>query len=475
MSDANLDGGSSGGGWFLNYLPTILWQRRYWIIGCTLLLFIAGLATAYLLPTIYRSTATLLVQSQDLPNSIVDAPREGVIEQRIAKIRERVLSRGDLVTLIEQNDLYSDERRSKPLSTILEKMREATSVAALAGDIGQAASGQSNTVAITMSFDYPDPIKAQAVLQSYVASFLKMDNEAVEQQAGLTVRFLEDQAGRLTAQISTIENQITALKARNGAALSTGGMPSMIDTGSYTTQIAALESQNRQLVAMSSGTRRDPDLAAAQNALAAARARYADSHPDVAAAEQRVEQMKAIAATAGGNDNSALIRAQIDANNRAISQLSSGRMSALGQAAAASAGSARAPAILEQAMQLESRASTLRDQYREVAGNLLKAQNGERMATEQRAERLSLVDAPDLPDTPHWPNRLLLILGGLGAGLGLGLVLALALELIKQPLRSPNQIEGLGLPVLGVVPLLTNTTLGKRRFGWPFRRRESLA
>lgn len=470
MNDLTQDGGS-GGGWFLNYIPTILWQRRYWILGSTLLLFLAGLAAAYLLPTIYRSSATLLVQSQDLPSSVVDAPREGVIEQRIAKIRERVLSRGDLVSLIEQNDLYSAERRSKPLSTIIDKMRESTNVGALAGDIGQG----TNTVAITMNFDYPDPVKAQAVLQSYVASFLRMDNEAVEQQAGLTVRFLQDQAGRLQGQISTIENQITSLKARNGAVLAGNGAPSMIDTGSYSSQIVGLESQNRQLVAAGSSTRRDPELAAAQTALAVARARYADSHPDVVAAEQRVQQMKAIAASGAGNDNSSLIAAQIDANNRAIAQLSQNRVAALSQAASASAGSARAPAILEQAMQLESQASTLREQYRAVAGDLLKAQNGSRMATEQRAERLSLVDAPDLPDTPQSPNRMLLILGGLGAGIGLGLILALAVELVKRPLRSPNQIEGLGLPVLGVVPVLTNDPLAKRRFAWPFRRRESLA
>lgn len=475
MSDAFVEGGGSGSGWFINHLPSILWQRRYLIIAVTALLSFAGIATAYLLPTIYRSSATLLVQSQDLPTSVVDAPREGVIEQRIAKIRERVLSRGDLVSLIEQNDLYSSERRSKPLSTVVDKMRESTSVGALAGDIG-AGGGQNNTVAISMSFDYPDAVKAQAVLQSYVASFLRMDNEAVEQQAGLTVRFLQDQASKLQGQISTIENQITGLKARNGSALAGGGAPSMIDTGTYSAQIAGLESQNRQLVAVGSSSRRDPDLSAALAALAAAKARYADTHPDVIAAEQRVTQMKAISASGAGGDNSAMIRAQIDANNRAIAQLSQGRQAALSQAAAASAGSARAPAILEEAMQLESRASTLRDQYRDVAGNLLKAQNNERMATEQRAERLSLVDAPDLPDTPHSPNRLLLILGGIGAGIGLGLLLALAIELVKQPLRSPSQIENMNLPLLGVVPMLTNETPGgKRRFGWPFKRRESLA
>ena len=127
--------------------------------------------------------ATLLVQSQDLPSSLVEAPTTGAIEQRIARICEQVLSRGDLIQLIEQNDLYSDERRSKPLSKVIEEMRHATSVSALSSDIGQQSGSQNNTIAIAMSYDYPDPSKAQAVLQSFVSKFLSMDSADVEDQA----------------------------------------------------------------------------------------------------------------------------------------------------------------------------------------------------------------------------------------------------------------------------------------------------
>ena len=128
-----------GGGWLINHLPTILWHRRLYVIIPAVLLFVAGLATAYSLPTLYRSTATMLVESQDLPTDIVQAPGTGEIEKRIAKIREQVLSRGDLISLIEQNNLYEAERRSKPMSYVVDKMRKATTVGALAGDIGGSA------------------------------------------------------------------------------------------------------------------------------------------------------------------------------------------------------------------------------------------------------------------------------------------------------------------------------------------------
>ena len=466
--------GDSNSGWLINHLPSVLWQRRYLIAGTTLLIFLAGLIAAFALPTVYRSKATLLVQSQDLPSSIVESPVAGAVEQRIAKIRERVLSRGDLIALIEQRDLYPEERRSKPLSTVVNEMREATMVGALAGNLGSSG-GTDNTIAITMSFDYPDPAKAQAVLQDYVTNFMRIDSDDVEEQASLSVRFLEDQSRRLQTQISQIEGEITNLKARNGAALTSSGMQ-MIDTGSYSAQITTLENQNRLLAASARGSGSDPQVAAAEAALATAQAQYSDSHPDVLQARERLRQLRQLPRSDSGS--ASFIQEQIQANNATIASLSQQRDSAIGRASSAMAGSARAPAILEQAMQLESRASALREQHRGIATDLLKAQNSARMADERRAERLSLVDAPDLPDTPQSPNRPLFILGGLGAGIAMGLLMALGAEFMSRPLRSPLQIKAMGLPVLGLVPVLGPSVQsglksffrrGGKRFAWPIK------
>src|SRR6478752_4644489 len=137
MEAETLDRTDAASAWFVNYLPRIVWERRYYVVACLVVLTLAGAVAAFVLPTTYRSTATLLVQAQDLPTSIVDSPTTGAVEQRIARIREQVLSRGDLIQLIEQNDLYTDERRSQPLSKIIEKMRHATLVSAMSSDIGQ--------------------------------------------------------------------------------------------------------------------------------------------------------------------------------------------------------------------------------------------------------------------------------------------------------------------------------------------------
>ena len=467
----NFEPQEAGIGWVFNHLPTIFWQRRYYAIAVFAAFLIVAIIGAFSLPTLYRSSATLLIESQELPKDVAESPANGAIEQRIAKIRERVLSRGDLIGLIEQYDLYPSERRSQPLSKVIDKMRKATSVGALQGDIGQPSSSpdQSNVIALNMSFDYPQPDKAQEVLQSFVQSFLRMDSDVMEDQATLTVRFLQDQAQKLAGQIQQIEAEITALKSRNGSALVATGMPSMLDTGSYSAQIVDLENQNRQLLLQSrKGGGRAQEIADAEAKLAAMRAVYNDSHPDVVAQRER---LKALRAMPTDSSDAEAIQEQIRANNEAIGTLRAQRDAAIAKANASVAGQSRAPAILEQASQLEDRANQLREQYKDVSNDLLKAQNSARMAGEQRAERLSLVEPANLPDHPHWPNRPLLIAAGAVAGAVLGLILVMLIEFLKRPLRSPVQIEGLGVPVVGIVPVIDRGT--KRRWWQLFRRREA--
>ena len=454
---------SSGGGpgWLINHLPSILRQRWKAIAIPFVLILLAAVIGAFLLPTTYRSSATLLVESADLP-SAGDAAAVGVIEQRIARIREHVLSRGDLINLIQQNDLYPDERQSKPMSTVVDKMRTATTVGALEGDLGSAGGTGNNVIAIKIAYDYSDPQKAQSVMQSYVDRFLRMDSEEAEDQANLAVRFLQDQSLKLRGQIQQIEGEITALKARNGAALADSGGPTFVDTGTYSAQIANLENQNRQLLVESRRGTGDSRLAEAEAALSAALATYSDSHPDVIQARDRVLALRR-SGESGSAGPGALVQEQIRANNAMIGQLNAARNAAVSRANAAMAGQSRAPAILERAMQLESQAGILRGQYKSVADDLLKAQSQARLASEQRGQRLSLVEPPNIPDTPHWPNRPLLIAAGALIGLFVGALLALLNELIQRPMRSPSQLEAMALPVLGVVPVLENKPAKRTR------------
>ena len=71
MTTSDYTPDQDGGGGFLNYLPAILWQRRWVVVPPFVLLTAAGIAAAALWPTSYESTATILVESQELPTDLV--------------------------------------------------------------------------------------------------------------------------------------------------------------------------------------------------------------------------------------------------------------------------------------------------------------------------------------------------------------------------------------------------------------------
>src|SRR4051794_14827571 len=126
---------NSGGGGFVSTIPTVLWERRWFVILPVMIATIAGLATAFLMHPVYESSATVLIESQQVPDDLISALSGGggnqvsdMIGQRIARARERVLSRQDLIRLIRTYGLYPREQRTLPLSKIVDKMRSDTTI-----------------------------------------------------------------------------------------------------------------------------------------------------------------------------------------------------------------------------------------------------------------------------------------------------------------------------------------------------------
>lgn len=459
MNDSlNQDADTDGQGAILTHLPAILWQRRWFVIVPFLAIGIAALIASFFVPSVYRSSVTFLVESQELPQDLVSSPVTSVIDQRVARLEQRVLSRSALVDLIQRHDLYPDERGSRPLSEIIGMMRENTKIEAVSAEIGQQQYGASS-IAFNMSFDYEDPVKAHLVMQNLSNRFLELAVVQTREQADSAVRFLSTQALDLQKQIADLEAQITGIKARNGLALASVGMASSSGSvGSYDAQIAALQRENSVLAQQSSARApepRDPVVVAAEAQLAGALAVYSNNHPDVRIARQRLEEAQRLAAANRTPPPPSSIPAQIAANNAQIAALGRARSQEAARSSTVSSAQARAPVVMEQVAQLENRASSLREQYQSTSTRLLNAQNSARMQAEEKGERLTLTDPPVIPEEPISPSPLMITIGGFAAGLMAGVGLALLLELLHKPIRGVGQVEALlGATPLAVVPTL---------------------
>ena len=457
-------------------LPIILWQRRWFVIVPAVLLSIIGIITAYALPRTYRSSAVLLVESQDLPGGAEGGQSEDPIDRRIAKIRQQILSRPDLVDLIQTYDLYDASSRSQPLSKLVEQMRDATAISAVDADI-QRAQRNSGSIAFSLSFDYKQPTQAQLVAQTFVDRLMKLDSTSTRDQATTNVNFLQDQEQNLQAQVDQVEAQINRIAGVNGAALSSAGI-GIISTGAgidFSSQIANLQRENAALQSQSStAVERDPSVVAAETQLAAIKSVYSDDHPDVKMAENRLAAVRANAKNFQQRSVSSLVQQQIAANNTAIARLTQQSGVERSRATAMAAAQSRGPAIAQQVSQLQAKADSARTNLAKVQANLLTARSMSKLVDQQRGERLTLIEPPVTPDRPSSPNRPLLIAGGIGGGLGLGFVLAMLVELIYRPIRSVGQLTSIaGEAPLAVVPTLSIKARRHRsrrpRRWWQFR------
>jgi succinoglycan biosynthesis transport protein ExoP len=450
-------------------LPLILWQRRWLIVIPAVTIALIAIAAAFLLPRSYRAKAVLLVESQSLPDSTVSSSLNEVIDRRIAKIRQQILARPDLVGLIQANNLYDVSKRQEPLSVLVDRMRDATQIGAVDADIAKSAGSQNaaGSIAFQLTFDYPHPAEAQLVAQTFVDRLLRLDASETQANAATNVHFLEDQQAALQSQVTEVESQINQITGQNGAALaSTGGMGMIsLGGGDYETQIAGLRRENVQLQAQlgGGGLGRDAGVVAAEAQLAAARAQYSDDHPDVKLAESRLAAAKENAKTLLSTGIAGPVQQQIAANNNAIAQLSSARGEAASHAAALATAQSRGPVVAQRVTQLSAKADQVRNELGKVSANLLSAQSVVKLADEQRGERLTLIDPPVTPDTPSSPNRPLLIIGGIVLGLAAGIGLALVIEMIHRPIRSVTALTRLvGVPPLAVVPVLSKRAPRRR-------------
>lgn len=465
---------------FLSHIPAIASQRKWFLIVPTVVLFLAGVAAAFLLPTSYRSTSVLLVESPQLPIGVAGEQTTDVIDQRIAKVRQQVLSRPDLIEMIQRLDLYTKERASTPLSEIIEDLRKSVIFEPMGAEFAQGGAGKSTTIAFSMNVDFPDPVKAQAVAQDVVDRILRIDSTKNAEQAQNTVQFLTDQSSSLQTQISMLEGQISAIKARNGAALANSGIGMLGGGGgNYEAQIAMLRRENSQLNSQRDLTKtaanRDPVVSSAEQQLAAARAVYAETHPDVILAKQRLAEAKELAAKNVGNIPLDPITSQIEFNNSQIASLQAAKTREAAQASAMLTAQSRGPLVMEQVSQLQQKLEGLNVQYQQVAARLMTAQAAEKMENEQKGERLTVIDPPVVPDKPNWPNRPLFIAGGAMAGLALGLLLMLGVELVLRPIRGFDTVKAItGEAPLAAIPTIkakhsAQTPWFKRL--WPFKRR----
>jgi polysaccharide biosynthesis transport protein len=297
---------------FGEYLDMV---RRRWVaasIAFASVLVIAA-AVALLLPPVYRSTATILIEQQEIPQDLVRSTITSFADQRIQLINQRVMTTSNLLDIIRQHGLYADEIDRKPREVILERMRKDIHMNMVSANVVDPRSGapRAATIAFTVGYDNRVPELAVRVANQLASLFLQQNSQTRRQQAAEASSFLADEAKRLNGEVQALEAKLADFKSANSDRLPDLAQLNLQlvsraeqDLADAKRQRSVLEQQrafvDAELAQLSptrgvaDGGTDDPAarLRALEAFISSVRGVYTADHPDVVRAERRIASLR---------------------------------------------------------------------------------------------------------------------------------------------------------------------------------------
>lgn len=505
----------------------ILRRHKGWIFGPLFAALVISVVVAFLWPDTYVSMAAIRVVPPQVPENFVPANVNMDVQGRVNSLIQLILNRATLTNIINTHNLYKKERERLPLDDVIENMRQYDiKCCPLVQTANTQRSDRNQYPAFQIGFAYSDRFVAQKVTTDLVARFLEENVREVSQQTVSTTQFLRDQWEGAKKKLDGVEQKLSVFRSQNLGRLPEEQQSNYQQLNAMQTQMLNLNtSMNRvnqekllyenqlrifreQLSALKDPNsdqaqqqkneklvQKDREIEQYENALAAARERYKETHPDV----QRLNNLLAVARkqretilkqeetkkpdpSAARQPNPQIAREQRDI------QVAIQRIQGLIQAKdmemddykkqvteverdtrAYQARIESVPVGIKEYDQLLRERDLARKDYEDLDRRLTASQMSTALENRQQGERLEQLDPPSIPQTPTQPKRPLIVAIGTGIGLIVGLCLAGALEVKDTTLKNLKDVRAYTqLAVLGSIPLLENDLVmrHRKRMAW---------
>ncbi len=210
-----------------------IWRRRWWLgVLVFLMPFVPAVAVVHSLPNSYRSTATILIEHQQVPEAFVKSTITSGLETRLHAISQEILSRSRLEGLIDRFALYPSLRWKVPTEVLVERMRKDIEV-----ELRSGAQRSGVTVAFAISFRGSDADTVAEVTNTLASFYIEETLKARGRQATGTSEFLNAQLEQTKKVLHAQEERLSQYKKRY-----VGELPHQL-----TANLASLEQLGTQL------------------------------------------------------------------------------------------------------------------------------------------------------------------------------------------------------------------------------------
>jgi polysaccharide chain length determinant protein (PEP-CTERM system associated) len=476
-------------------------KRRVWLILISSVVFLGiGVALSHVISPRYVSQTLVLIEQQKVPEDYVKPVVSEDLGERLASMKEQILSRSRIEPIVDRFNLFAANNRT--MDDRIDMTRKSIEILPIRSDQARGMPG------FFISFKAQDARIAQQVCGEITSLFVSENLSDREQSAEGTTDFLKQQLADAKRNLDDQDAKLAEFQRKYIGKLPEQGPANTNTLQALTTELdAANQSLNRlqqdetfqqAMIAQQTHDLQRNEPAAAvvvderKSQLKTLLAKkqeletlYTPDHPDVVAITRQISDLQAEMAAApppapfsapiNRPDTPQLqqLKAQLRATQQAISTARLEQSRIQQQVGMYEGRIEASPTVEEEYKQITRDHDTALQFY----NTLLTKMNESSMATalehRQQGEQFKVMDAPNLPDAPTFPNPVVFAGGGLAFGLFLGLAIAALLEYRDKSLRNEKDIWAFTkLPTLAIISHVEGLPqpVFARRGWWPFSR-----
>ena len=453
----------------ISFYITLILRRLHWVL-LAFALFTAGSVTvASLLPAVFSSGSTLLVEPPQIPQSLASSTVQTSPLEELQIIEQRLMTRVNLIDIARSENVFPDIA-SMTLDDVESRMRSSTTI------VKNARPGQATIMRIT--FETDRATVAANVVNRYVTLILQDNVRSRTKQAGDTLDFFEGEVERLSDELARKSAEILEFNNQNADALPSTLNFRMSQQANLQSRIAVLgrditnlEDQRRRLLEVfqqngavgtassAANTPAQARLVQLEAQLSDALAIYSENNPKVKLIQAQIEQQTKIvqeqlalnSASSTPATGASILDVQLADIDARVEVFRADLADSQAQLDAINETIDRTPAVQIQLDALNRDYSNIQQQYNQAQAGLARAATGERIELLAQGQRVTVIDPATVPSRPARPNRMMIAAGGSVFGLMIGIAIALGLALLNNSIRRPTEITA----KLGITPLAT--------------------
>ena len=491
--------------------------RWWWVILTPALVgAYVGLVVSSRQVDTYESDMLIQVVPQQIPSSFVQSTVTLRTVDRLSALTAQIMSRTEVERLINEMDLYPEERSEMPMQDLVEMVqREKIKIEPIINNLTRDADS------FRIRFSYTDPATARRVTERLGGLFRDVNAQDRNSLAQATERFLVSQLDDSKKRLEETEQRLQRFREQNA-----GRLPTQLQYNMQAVQNAQARSQSlvesivrdrdrvlllgtllkeaqaqvyAPLTPVTPSTRSgagedaapaatiDQQVAAARQALVGLELRLKPEHPDVVRTKTLIATLEAQAETertkrkaaeeerlAGVQelepeptpdpretaraDRVRELSTEMESLTRAVARKEAEEDQVRQSIVALQQRIEEVPGVESDWISLTRDYDTQFTKYKELLGKSENAQLASNLEERQIGEQFRILDAARVPVKPIQVNRLQINAVGGGIGFAIGLALAALLELRDRTYRHADDIvEVLKLPVVALVPQVMST------------------